>query len=254
MDRAYFLKYFEFEKKHWWFRARAEILREYIQKNCLLSPGLKILNVGAATGGSIEWLSELGEVTSLEFDKESVLFIKDHLKANILEGSILSLPFSENAFDLVCAFDVIEHVENDYLAFQELARVCKEKSSVLITVPAHMHLWSQHDVVNQHYRRYSLESLRSLMNSASTGKLEFITFFNSYFYFPIRIVRKANNFHSLFFRSKKLKSDFEKFSSGFYNEFFFSIMRREKLKLSEQRPYSRGVSLLAHWRKESITT
>lgn len=250
MDRAYYLKYYDFEKNHWWFRARAEILKDYIGKHCQGFQKLKIINVGAATGGSIEWLTQLGEVTSLEFDKESVSFIREHLKAGVTEGSILSLPFEENTFDLVCAFDVIEHIEDDIRGVQELARVCKSKGSVLITVPAHMHLWSQHDVVNHHYRRYEVRSLLGLLKALPKGNVKFITYFNHYFYIPIMIIRRMNNLFSLLLRSKKLKSDFETFRPGVTNEFFFSVMAREKKRVSSQIGFRQGVSILAHWAKD----
>lgn len=250
MDREYYQKYYEFEKNHWWFRARAEILKDYIRKQFLPTANYKILNVGAATGGSIEWLSQLGEVTSLEFDPECVLFIKEHLKVDILEGSILSLPFAENSFDLVCAFDVVEHVQNDQIAVRELARVCRTKGSVLITVPAHMRLWSQHDVVNQHYRRYTVESLMKILKELPNGKIRFISYFNYHFYFPILLVRKMNNLFSGNLKSKKPKSDFETFHPGLLNEIFFSVMAREKKKISAQKSYANGVSILGHWKKD----
>lgn len=249
MDRAYYLKYYDFEKNHWWFRARAEILKDYIRKHCQAFEGIKILNVGAATGGSIEWLSQLGEVTSIEFDKESVSFISEHLKVEILEGSILSLPFAENTFDLVCAFDVIEHIENDALGVRELARVCKANGAVLITVPAHMLLWSQHDEVNHHYRRYEIASLAKLLKDLPSGKVRFMTYFNHYFYLPILLVRRMNNLFSRIFGDKKLKSDFETFQSGFFNEFFFSVMAGERKRVSSHDGFKSGVSILAHWIK-----
>ncbi|MEJ0057121.1 MAG: class I SAM-dependent methyltransferase [Bacteroidota bacterium] len=250
MDRAYFLKYYEFEKNHWWFRARAEILKDYIARHCSGPAPLKILNVGAATGGSIGWLSEFGHVTSIEFDKESVAFIKEQQVTDIFEGSILELQFPDSSFDLVCAFDVIEHVEDDSLAVRELARVCKEKGNVLITVPANRSLWSQHDIINHHFRRYSKELLMGLLNTLPSGKLTFITYFNYYFYFPISVVRKTTNFLSRLYRNRTLKSDFENFRPGVLNDFLFRIMVSEKGRVSSRRGYKRGVSILAHWVKE----
>jgi len=56
MDRAYYLKYFDFEKNHWWFRARARILEAYLRRTIPPQAQPNILNVGAATGGSLAWL------------------------------------------------------------------------------------------------------------------------------------------------------------------------------------------------------
>jgi SAM-dependent methyltransferase len=248
MDRAYYLKYFDFEKNHWWFRARAEILQAYLRRTIKPKSRPRILNVGAATGGSIAWLSQLGDLTSLEFDSESVEFIRNHLKEKVTQGSILSLPYAEGEFDIVCAFDVIEHVENDKLAVSELNRVCRPGGSVLVTVPAHMHLWNVHDEVNHHFRRYAMTQLRELWTGTS-GKIEFASFFNNRFYIPIAVIRKFSSFASRIRKQKQLKSDFESFSPGKLNEWLFSIMAGEKTKIERQIPYRLGVSIILHWRK-----
>jgi ubiquinone/menaquinone biosynthesis C-methylase UbiE len=72
------------------------------------------------------------------------------------------LPFKDEEFDLICAFDVIEHVEDDLLGIREMKRVCKNEGLMVLTVPAYMFLWSHHDEVNQHYRRYTLKNLKNL--------------------------------------------------------------------------------------------
>jgi SAM-dependent methyltransferase len=248
MDRAYYLKYFDFEKNHWWFRARAQILQAYLRRTIVPKSRPRILNVGAATGGSIAWLSPLGELTSLEFDSDSVEFIRNHLNQHVTQGSILSLPYGDNEFDVVCAFDVIEHVENDTLAVSELNRVCRPGGSVLVTVPAHMHLWNVHDEVNHHFRRYEMAQLRELWAGAS-GKIEFASFFNNRFYIPITVIRKMTAFVARFRKQGQLKSDFETFSPGKLNDILFSIMAGEKSRIERQKSYRLGVSILLHWRK-----
>ncbi|HWA36126.1 MAG TPA: class I SAM-dependent methyltransferase [Cyclobacteriaceae bacterium] len=249
MNREYYLKYYGFEKNHWWFRARAEILRAYILRNWKSKPGSRILNVGAATGGSIEWLGKIAPVTSLEFDAECVSFIKDTLKAEVIQGSILSLPFASNSFDLVVAFDVIEHVDDDVKALDELARVCSNGGTVLVTVPACMKLWSDHDIINEHKRRYDTGMLKAKLNGMYGGKLTFISYFNNHFYYPILVARKVKNFISRILKNTP-RSDFETFKTGWLNGLFFLVMSREKERIARRRAFGKGTSILAHWKKD----
>ena len=149
---------------------------------------LKVLNVGAATGRTSEILSQYGEVTSLEFDKDCCDFANNNLNLNIINGSILELPFANETFDIVCAFDVIEHVEDDLTAVAEMKRVCKNGGLIAVTVPAFMSLWSQHDVVNHHFRRYTNANLLQLFDDIKL-KPTTATYFNTLLFSPIFIFR-----------------------------------------------------------------
>jgi ubiquinone/menaquinone biosynthesis C-methylase UbiE len=131
---------------------RLEILKQELQKIIVSNnQKLKILNIGIATGKTSEMLAEFGEVTSIEYDSVCAEFVRQKLNIEVIEGSILELPFEDNYFDFVCAFDVVEHVENDKKAISEMKRVCKQKGKICITVPAFQSLWSHHDEINQIY-------------------------------------------------------------------------------------------------------
>jgi SAM-dependent methyltransferase len=106
----------------------------------------------------------------------------------IINGSILELPFKDEEFDLVCAFDVIEHVEDDLLGIQEMKRVCKNEGLIALTVPAYMFLWSHHDEVNHHYRRYTLKNLKNLSKKAGLHPVR-STFYNTLLFIPIALFR-----------------------------------------------------------------
>lgn len=249
MDKAYYIQYYRFEREHWWFRARAEILRSYIEAN-LPTSGNAIVNVGAATGRTTEWLSNFGEVQSLEYEKDCIEFVKDKVPFPIRHGSVLELPYADNQFDLVCAFDVIEHVENDLRAVQEMMRVCRPGGSMMITVPAHQHLWSDHDEINHHFRRYSIESLQKLVGQAGQGEIVFTSYFNSRLYPLIRWARKLGNAKNRLWKPRQVKSDFDKFPAGFLNSLLYTIMAGERKTLMKQEKLGTGVSILLHWRKE----
>ena len=189
MQHDYYKEYYELERKHWWFVAREKILSNYIDKlikeKNLISSNLQILNVGCGPGRSSEYLSKFGKVTSIEYDKFCCEFASEKTGLKIINGSITELPFENDTFDLVCAFDVVEHVEDDQLAVNELKRVTKSNAHVLITVPAYMSLWSHHDVINHHFKRYKENEIKALFKKINNGEEVFSSYFNFFLFLPI---------------------------------------------------------------------
>jgi SAM-dependent methyltransferase len=88
---------------------------------------------------------------------------------------------ADKRFDAVGFFDVIEHVDDDLSALKNARDVLTEQGLVLITVPAHMWLWSDHDEVNEHKRRYAKHQLEDLVRQADFH-IEQLTYFNSYLF------------------------------------------------------------------------
>ena len=249
MDKNYYKEYYHLEREHWWFQARGKILLKHLKRVFKGQANIRILNIGAATGRSSELLMQLGEVTSVEFDTDCYEFSRDVVKIPIVQGSILDLAFSDDTFDLVCAFDVIEHVEDDTLAVSEMRRVCKPGGVMCVTVPAFMFLWSEHDVVNHHFRRYTSAILRGLF----LGKDEpiFHTYFNFFLFFPIAMFRFLANVLPLKKKQQtdKTASDFSVGNSNFLNRILYSIFSAENILLKRFIKLPVGVSLLSTWRK-----
>lgn len=78
-------------------------------------------------------------------------------------GDMTALPYPDRSFDLVCAFDIVEHIEDDRRAFRELARVAKDDASVIFSVPLHSARWSAFDALVGHVRRYDQENLLAIL-------------------------------------------------------------------------------------------
>ena len=253
MQHDYYKEYYELERNHWWFVAREEILSNYIEQlikqEKLPSTDLKILNVGCGPGRSSEYLSKFGKVTSIEYDKFCCEFASEKTGLEIINGSITELPFSDNSFDLVCAFDVIEHVEDDQLAVNELKRVTKNGSLILITVPAFMSLWSHHDVINHHFKRYKIKEINQLFDSTNDGNKVFDTYFNSFLFLPIYFFRKVSNLLKLGQKRKGSGSDFEAFKPGILNTILYKVMSFESRFINRKKKFPFGVSILYNWKK-----
>ena len=80
-----------------------------------------------------------------------------------LTGDVGALPFRNETFDLVCACDVIEHVEDDRAVFREISRVLKDDGVLLLAVPLYRHLWTEFDEWVGHARRYAPADLLSII-------------------------------------------------------------------------------------------
>jgi SAM-dependent methyltransferase len=96
----------------------------------------------------------------------------------VVEGSVLEIPFAADSFDLAVTLDVIEHLEDDLGALRELRRTVAPGGSLLVTVPAYPWLWSGHDEINHHYRRYTRRSLQHVAEQAGWEQVR-TTYFNS---------------------------------------------------------------------------
>lgn len=78
-------------------------------------------------------------------------------------GEMTALPFPDCSFDLVCAFDIVEHIEDDRQAFRELSRVAKDEATVIFSVPLHPDRWTGFDALVGHVRRYDPDDLLSIL-------------------------------------------------------------------------------------------
>jgi ubiquinone/menaquinone biosynthesis C-methylase UbiE len=246
MNKAYYQEYFDLERTHWWFRARSRML--YMLIASLRGTKKKnILNVGAATGATSLMLEDFGTVTSLEYDKECCEFTSSKLGMEIINGSITELPFPDNHFDIVCAFDVIEHVEDHELAAKELCRVCSPEGFIVATVPAYRFLWSHHDEVNQHMRRYTLNEFRKLFKG---NKHVYSGYFNFFLLPLIALLRMTDNIFKMKSIRRNSGSDFTIIKSKTLNSFFYHIMLAEKFFISKRISLPAGVSIVAVFQKQ----
>jgi ubiquinone/menaquinone biosynthesis C-methylase UbiE len=195
MNKDFVAQYSHFENHHWWFIVRKKILLQILQKQLLGSTKkLNILNVGAATGASSIWLGQFGNVVSVEYDSTFFKYLQQQ-QITAVQASIEALPFTDNSFDIVCAFDVIEHVENDSKAMAELYRVCNTNGIISITVPAFITLWSMHDVANGHKRRYTKNTFTTLLSTLPNYTIQYQTYFNSLLFLPIYIIRQLEKLY-----------------------------------------------------------
>jgi len=204
---------------------------------------LKILALGCGTGAELDFLSKLGDVTGMDYSLEAVSFCKKS-SHNVIQGNAENLSFPNESFDLVVAFDVLEHIKDDKKAMSEIHRVLKKNGFFYMTVPAFQFLWSYHDDINYHQRRYTKKSLLKVFEGLNFNILK-ISYFNTIF-FPLVVTARYLN--KVFKRRAVSDGDVKK-TNSVLNFVLKKIFAFEKyLLIKSNLPF--GVSLICIARKE----
>jgi SAM-dependent methyltransferase len=152
--------------------------------------GGRILDLGCGTGGVLQHLGAHGDALGLDPAPEAARYCRRR-GVPMLLGSGLELPFADASFDAVLALDVIEHVPDDVAMLREARRVLRPDGVLIVTVPALPWLWSAHDDVNHHYRRYTLATLRRSLQAGGFRPAR-ASYYNAVL-LPLAIARKWVN-------------------------------------------------------------
>ncbi|MDT9599459.1 class I SAM-dependent methyltransferase [Sphingosinicella rhizophila] len=179
MDRIVYDRMAELDSRHWWYRARRDILANLIARKLEPGPDARILEIGCGTGHNLPMLAQFGHADAIEIDDAARAVASKRLGREVMKAALPELPGVQlHAYDLVALLDVLEHVEDDRAALVSIGARLKPGGHVLITVPAHPWMWSAHDTVNHHHRRYTKRSLREVVAAAGL-RIDFMSYFNS---------------------------------------------------------------------------
>lgn len=193
MQPDVFQRMAEIQDVHWWFVARRHILSAVLDR-LELPAGARIIEIGCGTGGNLAMLSRHGSVSALEPDAMARAFARIRGGVDVHEGALPDrVPFEDGAFDLVVALDTIEHIDNDRATLETLLGLLRPGGALVVTVPAYQFLWSRHDEVRQHRRRYLKRTLLDMVRAVGFRPV-YSSYFNTWL-FPaiaaIRLVRRA---------------------------------------------------------------
>ncbi len=190
MDRIVYDRMAAHDTTHWWYRARREILSDYLAREAALPKHARILEIGCGTGHNLSMLAGFGEVAAIEIDPAARGFAAERLGKPVGDAPLPALTGVERgAYDLVAVLDVVEHVEDDVGALRGMAEVLKPGGAILVTVPAHPWMWSAHDTVNHHHRRYSKATLDKAIRDAGL-RHNGLRYFNSLL-FPVAVAARV---------------------------------------------------------------
>lgn len=244
MDQDVYHRMADIQDRHWWYEGRRQILAALIGK-LGLPAGARILEAGCGPGANLRMLAQFGEVFAFEPDEFAINHCREKsgLATSRLQTGFLPAPIPFNEpFDLVGAFDVIEHVEADAASLKALYDLTKPGGHALFTVPAYPFLWSQHDVVNHHKRRYLRNDFKALLTQAGYT-VEFISYYNTALFPLVVLVRSIKKIFGI-----KDKPDEALPRYKLVNQILQMIFTTERFVLGRL-PLPCGVSIIAVCRR-----
>ena len=185
MERQYAAKYRELYTRHWWWRARERVILSTLRAHSHGRTWPSILDVGCGDGLFFDRLREFGDVDGIEPD------------ASLVEpdgpwsSRIRVQPFDErfrpaHAYSVITMFDVIEHLPDAANALRHASTLLEREGMLVATVPAFESLWTSHDDINHHVRRFTKTTLRMLLVESGFDVVSM-----QYFYFwtcPLKLL------------------------------------------------------------------
>lgn len=220
---------------HFWFKGKTELIRVLLGKSIGPKRDLQILTVGAGTGEDLFILKEFGRICAIDIDENALKLIPTDLVAEKRYADACNLPYEENAFDLVVALDVIEHIQDDKKAVSEILRVLKPGGKFIMTVPAFNILFSAHDKALNHCRRYNRKSLNDILFDFANKKCGYWFFF---LFLPAAFFR-------LLTKNKKSEPSTKNKFPGVLNFAFYLILKLECLFIRMGMVFPFGLTLYA---------
>lgn len=190
MDRAAYQSMNAQEGEHWWFVARRAIIDSLIRNHVPLPAEPRILEAGCGTGGNLALLASHGTLDALEYDEDARAIAAARGLARVEGGALPDrIGFGDTRYDMIALLDVLEHVDADEASLRALGARLAEGGRLLLTVPAVPWLWSEHDVLHHHKRRYTHEQLVAVAQAAGL-KVDVSGYFNSLL-FPLAVAQRV---------------------------------------------------------------
>jgi SAM-dependent methyltransferase len=189
MDPQIYHEMAKIEGSHWWFEGRRQILKSLINRGAGQNSSARVLDEGCGTGGNGSMLSVFGKVFGLEYEASAAKYCKQREIAHVIRGDISqTIPFRDASFDLILLSDVLEHLKEDLDCLGRLTALLRPGGVLVVTVPAFSFLWSYHDVIHHHERRYRLPEVVALLTQSDL-KILYASYFNFWLFPLIAAVR-----------------------------------------------------------------
>lgn len=222
MEKDYEKKYHGIEKTHFWFKARRDFILQLLQKQDRES---SILDIGCSSGILMMDLIDDGfkkeNIFGFDISEEAIKNCKKNGLDNVavLDAQNFDL---DNKYDIIIASDCLEHLKEDEKALSIWKQHLKPGGKMYVFVPAFMFMWSHHDDVNMHARRYTKKNLIDKLKQQDFIILDH-GFWNFLLFFPVILVRILSKI--LPHRNQSSSGDLDKLS--IFNRIFLSILSFE---------------------------
>jgi SAM-dependent methyltransferase len=183
------------QKDHWWFCGQRFLTADLIRRFVKVNRQSKILDAGCGTGAMLKLLQGYGWTAGLDYNETPLRFCRMDSNNILCRGSISTLPFKDNTFDLITVSDVLYHrlVEDDNLAIKEIHRCLKQGGTAIFREPAFDFLMRKHDIVEHTGRRYTLPGFKAKIREAGF-KIKDIFYANNFLFPAVLLVKFKERF------------------------------------------------------------
>lgn len=241
MERQAFERMAELDGLHWWYRARRRILEQVIRRFVRPPADARVLEIGCGTGHNLAMLGQFGRLEAVELDNQARALAEQRLGRPIVDEALPGLATTlRGPYDLIALLDVLEHVDDDRMALTSILGMLSPGGALLLTVPANPWMWTAHDAVHHHHRRYRKADLVGRVTAAGY-RIEMLSFFNTMLFPLIAAVRLAGKV------TKRQESD-DQLPSPMINRALDGVFGLES-GLVGRVPMPFGVSLVAVLRR-----
>jgi len=189
MNPDYEEKYHRFEESHWWLRARRDLVLA-LSRQLQPDNASRVLEIGCSSGVLLRRFKSAGykSVVGIDISEDAIQASHRLGSSNASVMDAQKLNFADASFDLITASDVLEHIADDVAALHEWARVLAPGGRAILFVPAFQELWSEHDLANQHFRRYRVAELAAKAQAAGLI-VSRRSYWNALLFTPVAILR-----------------------------------------------------------------
>lgn len=179
MDRSVRRVFKDRYEEHWYFAARTSVLGAFIDRFCPTRAGTTVGDLGAGTGAVLARVADSAVGVAVEREPDLAgVGVKRYGLRYVVASLGDGIPLRRSTFDMILMLDVLEHLLDDGRVLAEACQVVRPGGRVLLTVPAFQGLWSSHDELHHHHRRYAKRQLVDMV--AGTGLVvERVTYFNT---------------------------------------------------------------------------
>lgn len=241
MEPQFEEQYRLFEKDWWWFVGRHDLISKILSSLKYMN-NMKVLEVGCSSGENSKLLTEPSNYYGVDISLNAIR--AGSSDKNLLVCHAGALPFSDKTFEVVLFLDILEHLDNEKSALEEVRRVLKDGGYLLILVPVFDFLWSGHDILNQHKRRYTKSRLASVLTKNEL-KITRMSYWNFFLFLPVAVMRLVKK-NSL----KRETADFVAIPGILNNLLLLNLLKIENHLIYNGVNLPIGVSMLCVCKKE----